>query len=94
MHYVAFALLFLCSVSWSQSQGEMQVGCNFVRAWANQAFHISHALGLEEDRWLISEDGYDPPTYQLILDIKHEAYHDLAALRRRVEMACAEKQGT
>ena len=62
--------------------------CNFVSWWANKAFHISHTIGLEEDKWTIVEDGFPPEVYAVIIKIKEEAYHDMDALRRWVEAAC------
>ena len=65
--------------------------CQFVAWWANKAFHISHTIGLDEDKWQIVQDGFPPEIYAVIAAIKHEAYHDLPALQRRVETVCAEK---
>lgn len=78
---------------WAQSQPPDQ-NCQLVAAWANQAFHISHTIGLEEEKWTIVEAEYPADVYAVIKQIKHEAYHDLAALRKRVETVCAEKEGT
>lgn len=68
--------------------------CQFVVAWANKAYHISHTIGLEEERWTITEHGFPPEVYAVITAIKREAYHDLPALRKRVETVCAEKEPT
>lgn len=81
------AALFV-GTAYAQSQEEMKASCEFVTAWANQAWHISHTLGLPEDRWHITEDGYPKPIFDMILEIKREAYHDVPALRTRVELAC------
>lgn len=86
-----FSVLYASVVS-AQSQEERQAGCQFVLSWANQAYHISHTIGLEEDKWHITDDGYPDAVYKMILEIKREAYHDLPALRNRVEMACGTKQ--
>lgn len=94
MRYLLFIAILFARISHAQSQEEMQAGCNFVRAWASQAYNIAIALGVPEERWLITNEGYDEATFAMILDIKREAYHDLTALRHRVEMACAEKVGT
>ena len=66
--------------------------CHLVSWWANKAFHISHTIGLDEDKWTIAEEGFPPDVYKVISAIKQEAYHDLPALRKRVETACAEKE--
>lgn len=68
--------------------------CKFVLFWANKAFHISHTIGLEEDKWTITEEGFLPDVYAVIKQIKHEAYHDVNALRKRVETVCADKEQT
>lgn len=68
--------------------------CKFVAWWANKAFHISHTIGLDADKWTITEEGFEPEAYKVIMQIKHEAYNDLDALRRRVEAVCAEKEPT
>ena len=65
--------------------------CIFVRDWANIAFHISHSIGLEEQKWLISQDDISDERFAIILEIKREAYHDLPALRSRVEAACGQQ---
>lgn len=89
MKYLIVIAALIARISHAQSVEEMRASCAVVTALANQAYHISHSLGLAEDRWIVSEEGYDPATYQMIQAIKHEAYHDTAALRRRVEAACA-----
>lgn len=83
--------MLLCGVL-AQAELNAQERCQFVAWWANKAYHISHTIGLAEDRWMITEDGFTKEGYALIMQIKHEAYHDVPALRRRVESACADEQ--
>ena len=70
---------------------DLKEECIFVRDWANIAFHISHSIGLEEQKWLISQDDISDEKFATILEIKREAYHDLPALRSRVEAACGQQ---
>lgn len=66
--------------------------CNFVAGWANKAFHISHTVGLAAENWHLENNGWTEEEYALLLQIKHEAYTDLPALKKRVEAACAAKE--
>lgn len=66
--------------------------CRFVLGWASQAFHIAKKIELDEENWRITEDGFEPDEYAAIMQIKHEAYHDLPALKRRVDMAYGQKE--
>jgi hypothetical protein len=81
-----FVLLLLCTPSLAQDP--LKEECVFVRNWANMAFHIARSIGLEEQKWLISQDDISDERFAIILEIKKEAYHDLPALRSRVEKAC------
>ena len=83
-------LLALISPISSLAQ-DLKEECIFVRDWANIAFHISHSIGLEEQKWLISQDDISDEKFAIILEIKREAYHDLPALRSRVEAACGQQ---
>ncbi len=63
--------------------------CQFVQWWAQKATYIVAVTQLPETSWHILEDGYPPSIYQEITEIKREAYHDLDALRQRIDAACA-----
>lgn len=69
-----------------------QEKCGFVIGWARQAMHIANKVGLPEESWIITEDGFEVEEYKVIMQIKHEAYHDVKALTRRVELACSKKE--
>jgi hypothetical protein len=66
--------------------------CNFVLPWARQAMHIARKVELPADRWIITEDGFEPEEYATIMAIKNEAYHDVPALAKRVTLACGKKE--
>lgn len=66
--------------------------CGFVLGWARQAMYIATKIKLDEENWRITEDGFEPQEYAAIMRIKHEAYHDVPALTRRVELACGKKE--
>ena len=68
--------------------------CLFVTWWARKAEYIAQVLRIEEDRWHIMQDGFEPKVYAIIQEIKREAFHDLPALHRRVREACPEEEGT
>lgn len=93
MKYILLIAAFAASIAHAQDIPPEQ-DCQFVSWWANKAFHISHTIGLEEEKWTIVEEGYPPDVYAIITQIKREAYHDLDALRKRVKTVCAEKEGT
>ena len=88
MRYVFFIAALLASPAHAQ---DLKEDCIFVRDWANIAFHISHSIGLEEPKWLISQDDISDEKFAIIMEIKREAYHDLPALRSRVEAACGQQ---
>lgn len=67
---------------------DLKEECIFVRDWANIAFHIARSIGLEESKWMISQDDISDEKFAIILEIKREAYHDLSALRERVQNVC------
>lgn len=92
MKYILFIAALAARVAHAQEPSHES--CKFVLPWANQAYHISHLIGLEEEKWIISGDGSTLEEYATILAIKREAYHDVPALRRRVETACAAKEPT
>lgn len=91
---LALCLCLLTSAFALAEQVSPEQDCKFVAWWANKAFHISHTIGLEEEKWTIAEEGFPPEVYAVINQIKREAYHDLPALRARVEAVCAEKEAT
>lgn len=71
---------------------DVNADCNFVAGWANKAYHISHTVGLAAENWHLENNGWTEEEYALLMQIKHEAYNDLPALRKRVEAACAAKE--
>lgn len=93
MKYILLIAAFAARIAHAQNLPPEQ-DCAFVSWWANKAFHISRTIGLDEEKWTITEEGFEPAAYAIIMQIKHEAYHDLDALRERVETVCAEKEET
>lgn len=86
--------LLLCLIPVVSFAEDMSKECSFVATWANRAYHFSHTIGLEENSFHIENNGWTPEEYDVITQIKKEAYHDLDALRKRVEAACAAKEAT
>lgn len=84
-------LLFFLALPAYAAQSDYEA-CGFVAGWASRAMHIAHKIELPADRWIITEDGYEPDEYAAIMQIKHEAYHDVPALTRRVARACGQKE--
>lgn len=84
-------ILFFFALPAYSAQSDYET-CGFVLGWASRAMHIAHHIQLPADRWIITEDGYEPDEYAAILRIKREAYTDVRALRQRVDIACAKKE--
>ncbi len=86
-----YVILFLLAFQAHAGQPDYEA-CGFVAGWASRAMHIAHKIELPADRWIITEDGYEPDEYAAIMRIKHEAYNDVPALTRRVALACGQKE--
>jgi len=86
----AICVVLLCLPM--QSFADKYEECGFVMAWARQAMHIAHKIKLPSENWIIHEGGFAPDEYKAIIVIKQEAYDDIPALTRRVELACGQKE--
>lgn len=86
-------LLLLFALSSSALADSLDKECYFHKWWANRMLYAQER-GLPEEGYHILQDGFPKEVYDLIQSIKREAYHDMPALVKRVEKACAPKVNT
>lgn len=91
--YVALVFLILAAPFAALAEEDPKwMECGYVSGMAGWLYQRARVDELPEDRLHIDDSMRTPEEHAFVLQMKHEAYHDLSALKARVESACAKKE--